>query len=162
MTPPSLGLLGPRNYSLAWTLPCGLGRLWALAVSVAPDAGTERGTGVLREIQDSLIAPRKAILPLVFKTLRRGLSPRTTGRSRKSRDPGLRSGTWTVILGSRFLWCSRQSWKAARGRGRDHSLPLPRRYFLGGVEARGQEQRENPRPVLHCVLRRGWWSPGAH
>lgn len=55
---PFVGLLGPRNYSLAWTLPCGVGRLWALAVSVAPDAGTERGTGVPREISGLINCPQ--------------------------------------------------------------------------------------------------------
>ena len=162
MTPPSWVFLAPGiipspgHYPAVWG-DCGLSQCRSLQTQ-----GPKEGLVFPGRFQDSLIVPKQAILPLVFKTLRRALSPRTTGRSRKSGDPGLRSGTWTVILWSRLHWCSRQSWKAARGRGWDHSLPLPRRYFLGGVEARGQEQRENPRPLLQCVLHRGWWSLGAH
>ena len=60
--------------------------------------GPKEGLVFPERFQDSLVVPKQAILPLVFKTLRRGMSPRTAERSRKSRDPGLWSGTWTVIL----------------------------------------------------------------
>lgn len=163
-----MGLLGPRNYSLAWTLPCGLGRLWALAVSVAPEAGTERGTGVPREISGLINCPQ---------TGNSTANLQNSAQRAESKDDREKQEEWRPRITewhlnsdprkqcsrcSRQSWKSWKSWKAACGRGRDHSLLLPRRYFLGGVEARGQEQRENPRPLLQCVLRRGWWSLGAH
>ena len=124
MTPPSWVFLAPGiipspgHYPAVWG-DCGLSQCRSLQRQ-----GPKEGLVFPERFQDSLIVPKQAILPLIFKTLRRGLSPRTTGRSKKSGDPGLRSGTWTVILGS-----------SARGaRGSPGSPGSPGRLLVGEAE----------------------------